>query len=220
MIQQLKQADRWHGALFLAAMSAFSLVLSLIRYHITGSYMYIFLNWNLFLAFIPWFISTLVMVYGYQHKKRGLILLLLSWLAFFPNSPYILTDLFHLKAHRSSAPIWFDWTLILSFAWTGLMFGFASLRDIESILAGWVKRKYIVPLIILLLFIAAFGVYVGRFLRWNSWDIVSSPLDLGEDVVMRIIHPFRYVRTWIITLLMGLLLNMMYFSPRILKSAH
>lgn len=219
MIQQLKHANRWHGALFLLGMSTFSLVLSLTRYIVTGSYMYIFLNWNLFLAFIPWLISTAVIVYDYQHKKRGLIILLLSWLAFFPNSPYILTDLFHLRSN-SSAPVWFDWVLILSFAWTGLMFGFASLRDIEGILGGWVKRGYIVPLIVLLLFVAAFGVYVGRFLRWNSWDIVSSPLDLGEDVITRIIHPLRYARTWIITLLIGLLLNMMYFSPRILRSAH
>jgi uncharacterized membrane protein len=157
-----------------------------------------------------------MIAYDHLHRKRLAILLLISWLIFFPNSPYILTDLFHLKAN-SLAPIWYDWALILSFAWTGLMFGFSSLRDIEIILAGILKKNNITFLIVVLLLLSGFGVYIGRFLRWNSWDIICSPLDLGEDILYRVIHPFRFLQTWIITLLLGILLNMMYFSRVIFK---
>jgi uncharacterized membrane protein len=217
MIQQLKLHGRLNGTLLLTFMSLFSFSLSMIRYTVTDSKMYVFLNWNLFLAIIPWILSTSIIIYNYQRKKLLLAILLTSWLLFFPNSPYILTDLFHLKTH-SAAPVWFDWALILSFAWTGLMFGFCSLRDIEKILSLYINRKYIIIFVISLLFVAGFGVYVGRFLRWNSWDVLSSPLDLGEDILNRFIHPLRFARTWIITFLLGVLLTMMYFSPRVLKN--
>ncbi len=217
MILQLKQENRWHSTLLLIAMSLFCLTLSLIRYFLTGSSMYLFLNWNLFLAFIPWLLSTVIVIYKYYNKKRVLVVLLGSWLLFFPNSPYILTDLFHLKLH-GGVPVWFDWAIILSFAWTGLMFGFISLAIIEKLLHAYTTKKNVLFILILLLFIAGFGVYIGRFLRWNSWDIISSPLDLGEDIVTRVIHPLRYARTWIITFLLGIILNMMYFSSRALKS--
>lgn len=217
MIRLLKLYGRWNGALLLALMSLFSFGLSMIRYAITDSKMYVFLNWNLFLAFIPWMLSTSIIIYNYQHKKLLLTILLTSWLLFFPNSPYILTDLFHLKTH-SAASVWFDWALILSFAWTGLMFGFCSLRDIEKILSLYINRKYIILFVIALLFVAGFGVYVGRFLRWNSWDVLRSPLGLGQDIFNRIIHPLHFARTWIITFLLGVLLTMMYFSPRVLKN--
>lgn len=216
MVNKLKQTGRWNSTLLLTGMSIFCLVLSIIRLYITDSYMYLFLNWNLFLAFIPWLISTLIVIRNYSTKKWVVYGLLFIWLLFFPNSPYILTDLFHLRSN-SAAPIWFDWALVLSFAWTGLMFGFISLNDIEKILSQYVKNKTILPLLIVLLFVSGFGVYIGRFLRWNSWDIIRSPIDLGEDILYRILHPFHYARTWVITFLMGALLNMMYFSIRLLR---
>ena len=216
LIQQLKRNRRLTSALLLAGMSIFSLTLSLIRYCATGSLMYLFLNWNLFLAFIPWLLSTIMVIYGCYNKKILLAFLLLSWLLFFPNSPYILTDLFHLRKH-SAAPVWFDWALILSFAWTGLMFGFASLADIEKLLCRYTGRKNVPWLVVTLLFVAAFGVYMGRFLRWNSWDVISDPIALCDDVLQRFVHPFRHLSAWLITLLVGCLLNMMYFSLRLAR---
>lgn len=108
----------------------------------------------------------------FQQSRLILIVLLGSWLLFFPNAPYILTDLFRLRL-KSSMPIWFDLILILSFAWTGLLFGFLNLWDIEKILQNFIKRTYVIIISVVLLFIGSFGIFVGRFLRWNSWDIVS-----------------------------------------------
>ena len=178
--------------------------------------MYLFLNWNLFLAFIPWLVSTLIMVNPGLHGKKGMLFILLPiWLLFFPNAPYILTDLFHLHV-KAKAPIWFDLGLVLCFAWTGLSYGVISLMDIEILLSKnfkWITVKYIISF---LLFVASFGIYLGRYLRWNSWDILDEPLGLLYDIGDRITNPFSYPRTWGMTILFGALLNMMYWTIKLI----
>ena len=217
MILKLKEKNRLNITILLFVMSVFSLGLSLFRFILTDSEMFLFLNWNLFLAFIPWIISTLIIVNAY-HKKLHLFFLIIIWLLFFPNSPYILTDLFHLRI-SSAAPIWYDLIVILSFAWTGLLFGFLSLMDIEELLNKYFGRKTIILFIISFLFLGAFGIYLGRFLRWNSWDIISNPFGLFNDISDRIFNPLSHPRTWGVTILMGTLLNMMYFTLKFMKPA-
>lgn len=211
MLTLLKQHHRLGSTLLLLFMSLFCVTLSALRWYYTGSPFLLFLNWNLFLAFIPWALSTLCVIAGYQNKAL-LALVIASWLLFFPNAPYILTDLFHLR-HTRSAPVWYDLILILSFAWTGLAFGFISLMDIEQQLRPILGKRVIV-VAILCLFLAGFGIYLGRFLRWNSWDIVSNPGSLLADITHRFTHPFAHGRTWGVTILMGSMLNLMYFTFR------
>jgi uncharacterized membrane protein len=215
MIQKLKKLGRLKITMLLIAMTLFCIAISITRYLITDTKVFLFLNWNLFLAIIPWTISSLMVVYN-LNKKLPLILLIISWILFFPNSPYILTDLFHLRLN-GSAPIWFDLVLILSFAWTGLIYGLISLMDIEKRLITYLNRKLVNALIISFLFLAGFGIYLGRYLRWNSWDIINNPLGLTGDIMDRFMHPLSHPRTWEMTLLMGLLLNMIYFSIKFIK---
>jgi len=170
------------------------------------------------LAFIPWLLSTLVLIYpAVQNKKFSTIMLLFSWLLFFPNAPYILTDLFHLR-HINSMPVWFDLTFILLFAWTGLLYGFLSLRNVEEIMTKKYNKYAARVCSISLLFLAAFGVYLGRFLRWNSWDILHEPLGLIYDVAHRIVYPFQHPRTWGMTLFFGLFLNVVYWSIKLVQN--
>ncbi|MFZ4398658.1 MAG: DUF1361 domain-containing protein [Bacteroidales bacterium] len=212
MLKKLIALNRLEITMLLVVMSAFSVCLSVTRCIVSNTLVYLFLNWNLFLAFIPWLISSVMIIKGI-HKKFSLALLIFSWLLFFPNSPYILTDLFHLR-YRGSAPVWFDLILILTYAWTGLLYGFLSLRDIEKLLSAYINKKTIAIISIIFLFMGSFGIYLGRFLRWNSWDIISNPFGLMNDISDRLINPTDHPRTWGMTILMGLLLNMMYFSFR------
>ncbi|MBP6739169.1 MAG: DUF1361 domain-containing protein [Leptospiraceae bacterium] len=151
-----------------------------------------------------------------QNYKITIIILLAVWLLFFPNAPYILTDLFHLRL-KSSMPKWFDLILILSFAWTGLVFGFLSLWDIEKILTKSLNQIWISIISISLLFIGSFGIYLGRYLRWNSWDIIGEPFNLLYDITDRLINPFDHPRTWGVTIFMGIFLNMIYWTFRMVK---
>jgi uncharacterized membrane protein len=68
------------------------------------------------------------------------------------------------------------------------------------------------------LFIGSFGIYVGRFLRWNSWDILTEPLHLIYDIGDRFINPFDHPRTWGMTIFMGIFLNMIYLSFRLIRT--
>lgn len=216
MIRKLKDLERYNITLLLLGMTLFCIGLSITRFIVTDTKIFMFLNWNLFLAFIPWLISSIIAIKGFN-SRAWMIFLIFSWLLFFPNSPYILTDLFHLRL-RSSAPIWYDLIVILSFAWTGLLFGFISLMDIEEMLKRYFNDKLIVCMAIVFLFLSAFGIYLGRFLRWNSWDIISNPFGLMGDIIDRFANPFAHPRTWGLTILMGILLNMMYFSFKLVKT--
>lgn len=217
MLQKLNRHGKLEFTLLLAAFSLFCLLLSLTRWYITGSKMYLFLNWNLFLAFLPWALSTLLWLYPTLKQKTGVTALFLgTWILFFPNAPYILTDLYHLRI-KTAIPIWFDVVLILSFAWTGLLYGFTSLLDVESSMAERFGKKAAGICVFGLLFLGSFGIYLGRFLRWNSWDILREPLALLSDIASRFTDPVSHPRTWAVTVLMGLLLNGMYWSMKYLR---
>ena len=184
--------------------------LSAIRWFMTDSNGLLFLNWNLLLAFVPYFLSQIMLRLQYAGQSSHWVLLPL-WLLFFPNSPYILTDLFHLRT-TGAAPLWFDLFLLLGFAWTGLFAGFMSLNDVRHFCSIRMRWPLTDIAISLLLFLAAFGVYLGRFLRWNSWDALHQPTALLLDLSDRIIHPGDHPRTWGFTLGFGLLLNLIYWS--------
>ena len=217
MLIAFKNQNKLRELTFLAIISISCFGFSVFRMLYTGSGLFLFLNWNLFLAFIPWFFSTLLIIYPSLQKKKLLVLLVLGvWLLFFPNAPYILTDLFHLKRNLVM-PIWFDSLLILSFAWAGLMFGFISLWNIEKVLNGFIKNNWLVFISTSLLFVGSFGIYLGRYLRWNSWDIIQQPLELIYDISDRVTNPFKHPTAWGMTILMGIFLNIIYWSFKVVK---
>lgn len=217
MLKELTTHTRFNEALFLFAASGCCFVFSLFRLFYTGSPVFLFLNWNLFLAFIPWFLTCIsIALPRYFQSRLSILLLLVPWLLFFPNAPYILTDLFHLRG-KLAMPVWFDALLIVSFAWVGLLYGFLSLLDIETLLGRFMKRRAVLATVSMLLFASAFGIYLGRYLRFNSWDIITNPLGLLGDIADRFITPYRHPRSWAMTLFMGAFLHIAYWSLALLK---
>lgn len=204
--------------ILLVLMTAFCFFLSVFRVIESGTTFFLFLNWNLFLAAIPYFLTSSI-----SSEKKGRIQQLkiigvsMVWLLFFPNAPYILTDLFHLRI-ESTIPKWFDLILIVSFAWTGLLFGFLSLMKIEKLYRTFFSENQVAWMSSILLFIASFGVYLGRFLRWNSWDVINNPNHLLFDISDRVINPFEHPRTWGVTILFGVLLNIIYWTIKLLRN--
>lgn len=209
-ISNLSNRFRSDQVFILTLATIFSCTILGLRLYLTGTRVFSFLAWNLFLAWIPLLITQAL----FRIQKRPLwvtILGLAGWLLFLPNSPYILTDLFHLRP-RIEAPIWFDMILIVSFAWTGMMLGFASLRQVQvevlDQLGSW--RSQILTGGLLLL--TSFGVYLGRYLRWNSWDLITRPWEIITDVLELILHPLDHLRSTGFTLCMGLFLVLAYMS--------
>ncbi len=204
---RLLTSERW----LLILTAAFAVLLLAVRMVFTGSLTYAFLVWNLFLAAIPYWTLRLLPSGSLQRHNGRSTLALVVWLLFFPNAPYIFTDLFHLKYNRGSI-IWYDTVLILSYAWAGMLYGFYSLRRLEQ---EWAPRYGVWRtrlLIVGLLFLSAFGVYIGRYLRFNSWDVFTQPLPLLMEIGDRFLHPLRHPHTWGMTFVFGFFLNLVYAS--------
>lgn len=195
---------------------AFSCSLLLVRMAMMHSLTYIFFGWNLFLAWIPFLLSNYLVQQPKQKIKQYLILF--TWLVFFPNAPYIITDMFHFE-ERLPVPFYYDLVLCFSFAWNGLLLGLISLFNVEKWAAiNWGNKKAAV-IVCVSLFLCGFGIYLGRYLRWNSWDILINPLDLTKEIIVRVIYPFEHIRTWSVTVLFTSLLTIIYFNIKKLAQA-
>lgn len=169
------------------------------RIKVTKSFHYLFLVWNLFLAFIPYGITF---VLGSQEKWQrswwALAPILGLWLLFLPNTPYLISDLQHLQ-YAPREMVWYDAILLFVFAIYSLCIMTLTVQEMRGVLSKKIPLKWI-PIIIASVFIlCGFGIYLGRFLRWNSWDILQNPMTLFEDILMRIRHPFTYAKTWVVT---------------------
>jgi uncharacterized membrane protein len=212
MIGALRRSNRLSEVIFLGLLAFACFALSMFRWHYTDTKTFLFLNWNLILAVIPYSITTLAFVYPrFKNSNLRLSALIAVWLLFFPNAPYILTDLFHLRK-QTGMPIWFDLTLILFFAWTGLLFGFLSLRDVQNSLLVRLNKVKTTLVVVALIFIGSFGIYLGRYLRWNSWDILQEPFAIIYQIGDRFVNPLSHSRTWGMTIFFGLFLNVVYWS--------
>ena len=178
--------------------SAVSAVLIFSRVIVTRDFRYGFLVWNLILAWMP-LVFALLARDDYRARRNGeragvkFYGLCAAWLLFFPNAPYIFTDLIHLT-HRSINHFWVDLSVILSCAFTGLILGFVSLYLMHSLVAhrfgkfaGW---GFVVGVAAL----SSFGVYLGRFLRFNSWDVISKPAELVQGISSAALAQFSDVR--------------------------
>jgi uncharacterized membrane protein len=171
----------------LLAASAWCVVLLEVRKHEFGSAGYPYLVWNLTLAWIPLLLAVLLLTsYRRRHSVVELVAVGAAWLLFLPNAPYVLTDFIHLgEAHRM-----YDTILIGSFAFTGLALGFASLLLVQLVvtrvagaLLGWATALGA-------LFFASIGIYLGRVLRFNSWDAIQRPHVLWDVARLRLSDPF------------------------------
>jgi uncharacterized membrane protein len=166
----------------LAGATIFSVNVWRVRSDISGSENYAFLIWNLFLAWIPFLISYFTYTVNLSRRQVLVVVPMAAflWLIFFPNAPYILTDFQHLAGNWRDAPVWYDVMLLIWFSFTGLLLGMVSLFLMQEIIrrefGRWVGWGFVAVVTVL----TSAGVYVGRFLRWNSWDIFFRPGSMAE----------------------------------------
>jgi uncharacterized membrane protein len=204
-------SDRRVLALFsLVLASALCAGLLVARWAYSDPGAYRFLAWNLFLAWIP--LVAAVAVYDLQRRGAAigrLLPLACLWLLFLPNAPYLLTDLIHLGS-RDDAPLWFDLVLFSAFAWTGTLLGYLSVYLMQGVvrrIAGAVASWAFVAATLLA---TAFGIYLGRSLRWNSWALVTNPGPLLSDVWARVSDPLAHPRGFGMTVALTALLSVLY----------
>ena len=199
--------NRFHELKQIAALTLLCFCLLGLRMKITHDFFMLFLVWNLFLAFIP-YLMIVRLRFRESVTKTNLVVTGIIWLAFLPNAPYLLTDLIHIK-HASSNWIVYESLLILSFSVTGLFLGFLSLRDMTELLSQknrLLNKKWVAIFQNTILILCGYGIYLGRVLRWNTWDIIQHPKKLFLDMVDLFIHPFSHQDAWLMISSMSLFL--------------
>ena len=172
------------------------------RTHRTGDPYYRFLVWNLFLAWVPFALALGAYVLARRRTGPAVVVLGVLWLLFFPNAPYVITDFIHLD-DSPTVPLWYDALMLASFAWTALLLGFASLYLMQMIWQRAVGPAVAWLGVLAALALASFGVYLGRFLGFNSWDALMRPrlvLDvIRDDLENPLQHPRLFVSLFILT---------------------
>lgn len=163
----------------------FGAFLSVVRVYITGTTDYLGFVWNLILALLPYFFAGLAV------ERIGVLrwVFFVLWFVFFPNSLYIFTDYIHLPEHPEM--LHFDIVYISVMAIAGLFAGFASLEIIHGFWNKHFHKRIAWMLVSGTFLISVFGVYVGRFLRFNSWDILSHPVTLIREIWTMILSDGR-----------------------------
>ncbi len=189
------------------------------RVYLSRSWTYRFLVWNLFLAWVPYVFSLWI---AYQHQRRPerlwyLIVPAGLWLIFFPNAPYILTDLWHLQT-RPPVPVWYDLGMFIAFAWTGCFLGIASLRVMQTLVKTLMGRLASWVFVIAISGLSGLGIYMGLFLRWNSWDLLVRPGSILANVTTQLIHPRRHLQMYGFTLLFTAVLLVCYLTVTSLQN--
>lgn len=204
-----------HYMLFVLA--AFCISILLIRAKITHSVFFFFLIWNLFLAYTPLAVTTLIRNNSKLiNKKLYFYPAFFCWLLLLPNAPYLITDFIHLQ-RETNVPIWFDVLLLISFSASGMLFGLASMKDMFNIITAKFSQKIAWISMVTICMLCGFGMYVGRFLRYNSWDILQKPYALTIDILCSLTSAETCKPAWGITLGFGTLMFLLfhlYHTPK------
>jgi uncharacterized membrane protein len=183
------------------------------RVYLCRQWTYVFLVWNLLLAWIPYLTSLWTSSVYQRQPRRWWYLLLpgLVWLAFFPNAPYIVTDFLHLQ-HRPPIPVWYDMGLISIFAWTGLFLAVFSLRAMQMLVKTAAGSLVSWLFVINVIGLSGLGIYIGRFLGWNSWDLLIHPEAIFTDILIRFTNPFQHAAIFGVSLMFALFLLVCYLT--------
>ena len=176
---------------------------------------YWFLIWNLALAWVPFVFAGLAYTMATARRAVAYVLIVVAailWLIFFPNAPYILTDFLHLGSMGDIVPGWYDVLMLFWFAWTGLMLGVVSLYLMQDIVARVFGGATSWVFVVLVAALGSFGIYLGRFLRWNSWDLLRRPMPMVGELYGRVTDRASQPRLLGFTLLFALLFLFIYVA--------
>lgn len=196
----------------LIASNAVSLLLFGLRVVGTQTTDYWFLFWNLLLAWMPvLFAWLLIRALRSRAWSQPLpVLLSALWLGFLPNSFYLMSDLIHLRS-TGDIGILYDAVFMLSFIWNGLVAGLLSMIMVHRQLKQRRHQSVAVLLMIVVILLTSFAIYLGRNLRWNTWDVLINPAGLLFDVSEQVVSPFDHPQSFATTATFFLLIGSMYY---------
>ena len=159
------------------------------------------LIWNLFLAWIPFILSYFAHSISWRQIWLYLVIPIIAvfWLLFFPNAPYMLTDLQDLARRATGAPLWYDVIIVVWCSWTAMLLGVVSLYLMQDIVQRTFGRLIGWSFVFTISALSSFGIYIGRFVRLNSWDILQDPAETAMEILGIIIDPSRRLAAFLVS---------------------
>jgi len=109
-------------------------------------------------------------------------------------------------------PYWFDLLICISAVWNGLILGLISLIQVEQFLSKHLRFIIVKTVILSSFILCGYGVYVGRYLRFNSWDLLTDIDGLFDASLQRVLHPFHHTSTWSFTFLFAAMMALIYYT--------
>ena len=194
-------------------LSILAITLNILRVIIWDKVSFVFILWNIFLAFIPFVISSVLLFYSKEKKLNKILFIagFILWLLFIPNAPYLITDFIHLGVIKS-VPLIFDIILLFSSTLIGLILGFYSLFNIEQIIKIKYNKKTTSIIMGMIILLISFGIYLGRYLRLNSWDVFVNHTSLIKNILKIFSESANYTTVFLYTGLMFVSLLLFYKS--------
>jgi uncharacterized membrane protein len=183
-----------------------------------------YLVWNLFLAWVPLVLALRLMTVLRRKLWSSWEALLTTflWLVFLPNSFYMISDFIHLR-DVPKTDILYDSVMYASFVFTGVILGFSSLYLVHLQLRRRFSARMAVLWVWLVLLLCSVAIYMGRDLRWNTWDILVNPGGLLFDISDRVQHPAAYPQMLLIIgaffVLLVSMYNLVWHGTRLFRSA-
>jgi uncharacterized membrane protein len=214
VIDHLRATHRFltqHAFYPLVLSSALACAILVARMRLSHSPTYAFLIWNLVLAWAPYYWSLAAAA---LHQRRPaawwrLLAPTALWLLFFPNAAYLVTDFVHLRP-KEPIPLWFDIGLLAIFAWSGCFLAVVSLRTMQALVAAYLGRVTSWLFVATVFGLNGLGIYLGRFLRWNSWDLFLEPHGVLSDALAIVTHPIENRQATGVICMFGALLLVCY----------
>ncbi|MEA5405930.1 DUF1361 domain-containing protein [Arcicella sp. DC2W] len=195
----------------LAMMSALGVFLFLFEAIVLHNTYLIGINWNLFLAWVPLFIVLYMnkQVKAKALSKNRMLIYSFLWLLFFPNAPYIITDLVHLHPYQGNS-YWHHQIMIYTFAFVSLICGLLSLYWIQKIWEATFSKYWSMIFVIASVILAGYGIFLGRIQRFNSWDLFTHPMALLKYVLHSFSNPTAILMTFEFSVFIGLAYCMLH----------
>ena len=196
MLKKLKNSayrNRYNLAVFILLNMACAVCIMLVaaRVAYSDNTRHVGLIWNLFLAWIPFILAYFLHMVSWKRVLLYISIPIVAflWLIFFPNAPYMLTDLQDLARTNVGAPLWYDVLIVVWCSWTGTLLGVISLYLMQDIVIRTFGRVTGWVFVLVISSLSSFGIYIGRFVRLNSWDILQDPAETAMNILGLVIDP-------------------------------
>ncbi len=199
----------------LGIITGFCLATLAIRNKVENDTTYNFLLWNLFLAFVPLAVAWVAYFFMARLGKVMIFLLAASWLLFYPNAPYMISDMIHVN--NTSAMVLYDALILFMYAMLALFYGFCSLKIMHLIFRKKVGTKAAHWVVGGTFLLSAAGIYLGRILRLNSWDLFTHPLATMKIIFNHLFPVTKNPATYVVIFLFSIVQAMLWLMMKDLE---